>query len=121
MSEPLSWPVIGARLTRELGQPVPAIVWHGMLDDLWHAVVQTRALDLIALAFDCEHAGDHGPAGHLFARAASVAGRDGLRCLVGYRALAHLACLRRDGQHGAADPVAAVISATLARLSRAYG
>ena len=80
-----------------------------------------RALDLTALAFDCEHAGDHGPAGRLFARAASVAGRDGPRCLVSYRALAHLACVRRDGQHGAVDPAAAVISATVARLRWAYG
>ena len=45
MSESLTWPVVGARLERELGArgyPVPSIVWLGMLDDDWHVVVQNR-------------------------------------------------------------------------------
>jgi aminoglycoside phosphotransferase (APT) family kinase protein len=51
----------------------------------------SRALDLIALALDCERGGDHAVADRLLARAARVAGDDGLRCLVSYRAIARLA------------------------------
>jgi hypothetical protein len=39
----------------------------------------SRALDLVALAFDCERGGDHVTADRLLARAARVAGGDGLR------------------------------------------
>ena len=46
----------------------------------------SRALDLVVLALDCEEAGDHAAADRLLARAAEVAGDDGLRCLVSYRA-----------------------------------
>jgi aminoglycoside phosphotransferase (APT) family kinase protein len=58
----------------------------------------SRALDLIALAFDCERCGDRAAADRLLARAAQVAGGDGLRCLVSYRVIAGLAVFARERQ-----------------------
>jgi aminoglycoside phosphotransferase (APT) family kinase protein len=57
----------------------------------------SRALDLIALALDCER-GDHAAADRLLAQAARVAGGDGLHCLVSYRAIAGLAYLTHEWQ-----------------------
>jgi Ser/Thr protein kinase RdoA (MazF antagonist) len=51
----------------------------------------SRALDLVALALDCERLGGHDAADRLLDRAAQVAGGDGLRCLLSYRAIAWLA------------------------------
>jgi hypothetical protein len=79
----------------------------------------SRALDLIALAFDCERGGDHGAADRLLARAAAVAGDDGLRCLVSYRAISGLAHYARERQaYGSSlgDAECAAISAILNRL-----
>jgi len=58
----------------------------------------------------------------MFAQAAAVAGPGGLRCLVGYRALAALADDRREGLP-AADTAASVagFSAILDRLQDDYG
>ena len=56
----------------------------------------SRALDLIALAFDCERDGGHAAADRLLARAAQVAGDDGLRCLVSYRAIGGLAVFTNE-------------------------
>jgi aminoglycoside phosphotransferase len=56
----------------------------------------SRAMDLIALALDCEEGGDRAAADRLMARAASVAGGDGLRCLVSYRAIGGLAVFTRE-------------------------
>jgi aminoglycoside phosphotransferase (APT) family kinase protein len=50
----------------------------------------SRALDLVALAFDCAQLGDWPAADRLLGRAGSIAGPDGLRCLVSYRAIAYL-------------------------------
>jgi aminoglycoside phosphotransferase (APT) family kinase protein len=78
-----------------------------------------RALDLIALAFDCERGGDHAAADRLLARAAAVAGDDGLRCLVSYRAISGLAHYARERQaYGSSlgDAGCAAISAILDRL-----
>ncbi|MGB6457964.1 MAG: phosphotransferase [Streptosporangiaceae bacterium] len=50
----------------------------------------SRALDVVALALDCALLGDQATADRLFDRAESIAGRDGLRCLVSYRAIAYL-------------------------------
>ena len=58
----------------------------------------SRALDLVVLALDCEELGARAVADLLLARAAAVAGRDGLRCLVSYRALAALAEGSREGE-----------------------
>jgi aminoglycoside phosphotransferase (APT) family kinase protein len=66
----------------------------------------SRALDLVVLALDCEELG---------ARAAAVAGRDGLRCLVSYRALAALAEGSREGEPAEAGVRA--IAAVLGRLT----
>jgi hypothetical protein len=74
------------------GYPVRAIVWRGMIDDLWRRVVQTRL----------------------------PADRDGLSRLVSYRALRRLAYLRRKGQQDTVDPAAAIISAIPARLRKAH-
>lgn len=57
-----------------------------------------RALDLVALAADCERGGGRAAADRLLARAAQVAGGGGLRCLVSYRAIAWLAFSAHDGQ-----------------------
>ena len=57
----------------------------------------SRALDLVALALDCQRCGAPATAG-LLVRAASAAGLAGLCCLVSYRALAGLAEDTREGQ-----------------------
>jgi aminoglycoside phosphotransferase (APT) family kinase protein len=82
----------------------------------------SRALDLIALAFDCERFGGHAAAGRLLARAAEVAGGDGLRCLVSYRAIAWLAFSSHERQaygNSAADAYCAAVSGILDRLQAA--
>jgi hypothetical protein len=60
--------------------------------------VGSRALDLVALAFDCERRGDRAAADGLLARAAQVAGGDGLCCLVSYRTIGGLAVFTRERQ-----------------------
>jgi Phosphotransferase enzyme family len=77
----------------------------------------SRALDLIALALDCQQRGAHAAADRLLARAASAVGSAGLRCLVSYRALAGLAEGTREGQPSQAEIQA--ISAVLDRLQAA--
>ena len=74
----------------------------------------SRALDLIVLALDCQQRGAHAVADRLLARAASIAGSGGLRCLVSYRALASLAEDTREGQPSQAGIQA--ISAILDKL-----
>ena len=79
----------------------------------------SRALDLVVLAFDGERSGDHAAADRLLARAAQVAGRDGLRCLVSYRAIAGLAHLTHEWRSygpSLADASCAEVSAILDRL-----
>ena len=79
----------------------------------------SRALDLVALAFDCERGGDRAAADRLLARAAQVVGGDGLRCLVSYRAIASLAHSARERQaygDSLGDAECAAISAILDRL-----
>jgi hypothetical protein len=79
----------------------------------------SRALDLVALAFDCERGGNHAAADRLLARAAQVAGGDGLRCLVSYRAIASLAHSARERQaygDSLGDAECTAISAILDRL-----
>jgi len=78
-----------------------------------------RALDLVALAMDCERSGGHAAADRLLARAARVAGDNGLRCLVSYRAIALLAHLTRERQaygNAVGDEVCAATWAILDRL-----
>ena len=79
----------------------------------------SRALDLVVLAIDCERGGDHAVADRLLARAARVAGGDGLRCLVSYRAIALLAHSAREREaygDSLADAECAAVSAVLDRL-----
>ncbi len=79
----------------------------------------SRALDLVALAVDCQRDGDEVTAGRLLARAGRVAGSDGLRCLVSYRAIALLAHSARYGQaygDGLAEAECAAITSILERL-----
>jgi hypothetical protein len=75
----------------------------------------SRALDLVVLAFDAQRDGHPRTADHLLARAGAIAGPDGLRCLVSYRALAQLA-EPPESQDPATDTMAAVITAILDRL-----
>ena len=83
----------------------------------------SRALDLVALALDCERFGSHAAAGRLLDRAALVAGGDGLRCLVSYRAIAWLACSARErqapGDCADDDAYCAAVSAILDMLHAA--
>jgi hypothetical protein len=82
----------------------------------------SRALDLVVLAFDCERGGGHAAADRLLARAAQVAGDEGLRCLVSYRAIASLAHSFRERESygdSLADAECAAISAILDRLQAA--
>ena len=79
----------------------------------------SRALDLVALALDCEQCGDRAAADRLLTRAAQVAGDDGLRCLVSYRAVGGLAVFAHERQaHGNSlgDEECAAESAILDRL-----
>jgi hypothetical protein len=79
----------------------------------------SRALDLIALALDCERRSDHAAADRLLARATQVAGSDGLRCLVSYRAIGGLAFYTHERQaygNALGDAECAAISAILDRL-----
>jgi aminoglycoside phosphotransferase (APT) family kinase protein len=77
----------------------------------------SRALDLIALALDCQQRGARAAADRLLASAASAVGSAGLRCLVSYRALAGLAEDAREGQPSQAEIQA--ISAILDKLQAA--
>jgi Ser/Thr protein kinase RdoA (MazF antagonist) len=84
----------------------------------------SRALDLVALAVDCQRGGGHAAAGRLLARAARAAGGEGLRCLVSYRAIASLAHAARHRQaYGdcLADAECAAVSAILDRLQATGG
>jgi len=75
----------------------------------------SRALDLVALAFDCAQLGRWTAVDRLLGRAGSIVGPDGLRCLVSYRAIAYLG----TGFEGYdLDPtvVAVTFSAVLDRL-----
>ena len=75
----------------------------------------SRALDVVALAVDCALLGDWPTADVLLRRAGAIAGHDGLRCLVSYRAIAYLG----GGQEGYdADPnaIAATFSTVVGRL-----
>jgi aminoglycoside phosphotransferase (APT) family kinase protein len=84
----------------------------------------SRALDLVVLAFGCQRVGDRGAADRLLARAAQVAGHDGLRCLISYRAiagLAHLTAEWRSYGKSLADVSCAEVSAILDRLQAAGG
>jgi hypothetical protein len=79
----------------------------------------SRALDLVALAFDCERGGDHAAADRLLAQAADVAGSHGLRCLVSYRAIASLAHYTRERRaygDSLGDAECEAVSAILDRL-----
>jgi aminoglycoside phosphotransferase (APT) family kinase protein len=78
----------------------------------------SRALDLVALAFDCERGSDHAAAGRLLAQAARVAGDDGLRCLVGYRTIALLAHSFRERESYGDSLAAAECMAVSAILDR---
>ena len=78
----------------------------------------SRALDLVALAFDCERGGGHAAAGRLLAQAARVAGDDGLRCLVSYRAIASLAHSFRERESYGDSLAAAECTAVSAILDR---
>jgi Phosphotransferase enzyme family len=82
----------------------------------------SRALDLVALAVDCERRGGRAAADRLLARAAQVAGQDGLRCLVSYRAIAGLAVYSHErAAYGSSlgDEACAAVSAVLDRLQAA--
>jgi hypothetical protein len=82
----------------------------------------SRALDLVALALDCERRGDHAAADRLLTRAAQVAGDDGLRCLVSYRVIGGLAVYAHERQaygHSLGDAECAAGSAILDRLQAA--
>jgi len=141
VSESLTWRVVGARLERELGEPVwglrlpPADYANNDLNlsnvltdgsritgvvDWDEFGLGSRALDLVVLAFDCERIGSQQAADHLLARAASIIGSDALRCMVSYRALAVLAD-PSEGQDPSADTMAVVISAILDRLEENQG
>ena len=76
----------------------------------------SRAIDLVAIAFDTERAGDHDATRIVLARAASIAGGDGLRQLISYRAIAQLAALVRNARSGAIDPAVSVATRILDSL-----
>jgi aminoglycoside phosphotransferase (APT) family kinase protein len=82
----------------------------------------SRALDLIALAVDCERCADHVAADRLLARAAQVAGGGGLRCLLSYRVIGGLAAFSHEREaygNSLGDQECAAESAILDRLQAA--
>lgn len=79
----------------------------------------SRALDLVALAFDCERGGGNAAADRLLAQAARVAGHDGRRCLISYRTIASLAHSFREQEsygNSLAEAECTAVSAILDRL-----
>jgi aminoglycoside phosphotransferase (APT) family kinase protein len=86
----------------------------GVID--WDAfALNTRAVDLVAVAFDCARLRQEATVETLVQRVVQIAGSEGARCLVAYRAIAHLSALQRrhEGRH--ADDVVAAAE-TIARL-----
>jgi len=84
----------------------------------------SRALDLVALAVDCERRGDRAAADRLLARAAEVAGDDGVRCLVSYRVIGGLAVYTHERQaygDSLGDEECTAVSAILDRLQATGG
>jgi hypothetical protein len=75
----------------------------------------SRALDLVALAFDCAQLSHWAAAGRLLGCAGSIVGPDGLRCLVSYRAIAYLGT-GFEGYDLDANAVAVTFSAVVDRL-----
>ena len=75
----------------------------------------SRALDVVALAFDCALLRDWPTADVLLRQAGVIAGHDGLRCLVSYRAIAYLAS-GQEGYDADANAIAATFSAVVDRL-----
>jgi hypothetical protein len=74
------------------------------------------------LGFDCDRIGEQRAADRVFAQAAAVAGPGGLRCMAGYRMLAHLADDRRQGlPAGVSAATVAAFAAILGRLQEDYG
>jgi len=80
--------------------------------------LNSRASDLTALAFDCERLGDSDTADLLFARVVAIAGVEGLRCLLSYRILGHLAALARRSELAAAEASVADSNRALDRLEK---
>ena len=62
--------------------------------------LNSRAVDLTALAFDCVLLEDGEAADDLAKRIVALAGEDGLRCLVAYRLVSHVASRARRGELG---------------------
>jgi aminoglycoside phosphotransferase (APT) family kinase protein len=78
----------------------------------------SRASDLVAAAFDCTELGDETAADRLWRQAAAIAGHDGMRCLVSYGAITHLAYLTHVGQTSQGDAAATMIRAIVGKLDR---
>jgi Phosphotransferase enzyme family len=69
--------------------------------------LNSRGADLAALAFDCELLGETACADRFLRRLAEISDEAGLRCLVAYRSLAHVAALARRGGPAARSAAAA--------------
>jgi Phosphotransferase enzyme family len=78
--------------------------------------LNTRAADLIALAFDCERAGATGATEPLLRRVVEIAGEGGARCVVSYRAIGLLASFGRRGETEALAESVAATDRVLDRL-----
>jgi aminoglycoside phosphotransferase (APT) family kinase protein len=78
--------------------------------------LNTRAADLIALAFDCERAGATEATETLLRRVVEIAGEGGARCVVAYRAIALLATFGRRGETEALAESVAATDRVLDRL-----
>jgi aminoglycoside phosphotransferase (APT) family kinase protein len=70
--------------------------------------LNSRAADLVALAFDCERLRDAAAVAKLLDRIVEIAGEDGLRCLMSYRTIAHVSARVRRGEvEGVRESIAA--------------
>ena len=69
--------------------------------------LNSRAVDLTALAFDCVLLEDGATADALAKRIVELVGEDGLRCVVAYRLVSHVASRARRGELGGVSESAA--------------
>jgi aminoglycoside phosphotransferase len=78
--------------------------------------LNSRATDLVALAFDCELLGERAGADRLLAKIDEVVAEDGLRLLVSYRVISHVAARARRRDEGGAQESARAAASMLDHL-----
>jgi aminoglycoside phosphotransferase (APT) family kinase protein len=78
--------------------------------------LNSRAVDLAAVAFDCERLGLDAEADEVLGRIAEIAGEEGRRCVLSYRAISSVAAFARSLGHATIPDRVAAAERLLARL-----